>query len=357
MELNIKLIKCFLIFCMLPVLGSCIRDDLSQCAPAFRLEYRYERTGIFGNNELGYYVGSLREYVFDGRDILVAVNDYNVPRDNSSFFSRFDFTPGRYTVISFGNESDYEETERAVIGETSIDDMLIYIHNPQDIPDISDILGTRNVSRSVEDVQDRSDRLYYGYRKFEVTSADNGRRVSMDMTHAHCVLDVRVKWLDNTGHPVGNGNYFMTLKHAPSCYRFSPEFLVYNGSETGIYSSEDEAYSVPDAKRVNYIPSVVSSEQVCYAIRGSVVPDRQRNLLYGQFVTFRFRGDSEILFCVYSGSERVMKEIDLNRFFHEMGIDLHYELWQEYNIQIEINGDEVRVSFVEVDDWTDGGPL
>jgi hypothetical protein len=136
-----------------------------------------------------------------------------------------------------------------------------------------------------------------------------------------------------------------------------PEFLVNNGYENKIYSSEEEAYSVPDAKRVNYIPSVVTADEVCYAIRGSISNSGTGDLLYGEFVTFRFRGDSEILFCIYLEEERVMKEIDLNRFFHETGIDLHYELWQEYSIFIEIDGDKVKVSFVEVEGWEDGGRI
>jgi hypothetical protein len=79
------------------------------------------------------------------------------------------------------------------------------------------------------------------------------------------------------------------------------------------------------------------------------------NILYGQFVTYRYRGDTEIYLSIYSEGKQVMKEIDLLRFFQEMGINLHYSLCQEYAIQLDINGDEVKVSLVQVEDWGDGG--
>jgi hypothetical protein len=40
-----------------------------------------------------------------------------------------------------------------------------------------------------------------------------------------------------------------------------------------------------------------------------------------------------------------------------MGINLHYSLCQEYAIQLDINGDEVKVSLMQLEEWDDGGGL
>jgi hypothetical protein len=52
-----------------------------------------------------------------------------------------------------------------------------------------------------------------------------------------------------------------------------------------------------------------------------------------------------------------MKEICLQDFFKEMHIDLDTDLRQEYNLMFEIDGDKVTISFIETDDWDDGGIL
>lgn len=334
----------YLLLCslLLPAFSSCIMEDPDDCCYNVSLEYRYQRYGTLGNNELGYYMGTLREYVFNEQDILVAINDYNVPHGGDDFFSEQNLSPGRYTVVAFGNKNGRQSTSSEEIGLATRQDLLMAMDNPQD-----------------EGIQGLSDRLYYGYRSFEVAKYGVSR-IAVDMTHAHCVLDVTVRWLDDSGHPLEDGNYTLTLRQVPSLYRFMPEFVVYNGLECAKFDPENEDFQLKDRRRINYIPTINRTEQVKHTILGAVVSGEGRNILYGQFITFRYRSDSHVLLSIWSDTQQVMKEIDLERFFRENGIDLDYSLWQEYGLEIEIDGDTVRVSIagsMSVDDWEDGGEL
>jgi hypothetical protein len=177
-----------------------------------------------------------------------------------------------------------------------------------------------------------------------------------NVTHAHCVLDIMVRWYDGSNNPSSGKEYLMTLKQTPASYGFMPEFVVKNGLEKYQYDAGTEYYSSDNQKGINYIPTVSKDKQSIHVIHGSVNSTKTGNALYGQFITFRYRSDSEVLFCVYSpDGDRLMKEIDLSVFFKSMGIDLDYSLCQEYSLLIDVKGDNVQVSFIEIGDWKDGG--
>jgi hypothetical protein len=336
--------------------GSCNIGNESCCYNV-RLEYRYQRYGTLGSNELGFYISSLKEYVFDGNDVLIKINDYRVPHGAGDFYTEQELKPGRYTVITIGNKGENErvdqemqtrdaQTRDAQVGLTTKQHLLLTLYNPQPIP--------QGVPYDLETphTQGRSDRLYYGYRSFSV-GAYGVSRISIDMTHGHCVLGLTVTWKDNSGHPKQNEEYTFILEQVPSEYHFVPEFLVNNGIESGEYEAEKELYPLRDHRRVNYIPLIDRSDPVSHTAIGTI----NGKTLYGQFVTFRYRNDGKILLSIWSRAEQVMKKIDLNLFFRDMGIDLNHSLFQEYNLQIEIDGDTVRIGLVRVDDWEDGGEL
>ncbi|MDR0541808.1 MAG: FimB/Mfa2 family fimbrial subunit [Dysgonamonadaceae bacterium] len=338
-------------------LSSCDLGAEDDCCYNVRLEYRYQRYGTLGGNELGYYVSSLKEYVFNERDLLVAVNDYKVPHGGGDFFSEQTLSPGRYTVISTGNKNGYEQTGEEVIGETTKQELQLWLDNPQSAP-AAGAFPAPFAQSLMSSIQGRSDRLYYGYRSFTVGEYGVSR-IAVDMTHAHCVLDITARWRDNSGRPVMNGDeYYLTLSQVPSHYSLLPEFLVQGGLDRAVFDEGSELYPHNDRRRINYIPSVSRTEQACHAVQGSVSPNGRGNVLRAQFVTFRYRNDSHALLCIYSANDgQVMKEIDLNRFFTEMGISLDYSLCQEYSLLVEIDGDRVTVSLIQVDDWEDGGTL
>jgi hypothetical protein len=314
---------------IIPLLGlsACLPEDPDDCCYNVRLEYRYQRAGTSGANVLGYYVDSLREYVFDAHDVLRAVNNYRIPTDSGTFFSEQNLSPGLYTVVTFGNKGGYEKTGEETVNVTTRQDLRI-------------------------STEGRSDRLYYGFRSFEV-----GRygisRIAVDMTHAHCVLGITARWIDDTGHPAAGKQYTLNLRQAPSLYRYSPEFLVYNESDEAVFAPEKESYPLRDSRRFNYLPTVDSVVCADLSVRGTT----SSGALHGEFITLRYRSDSHVLLSIRSAGEQVMKEIDLYRYFREMGIRLDYSLCQEYQLLLTIDGDRVSVGMVNVSDWDEGGML
>jgi hypothetical protein len=201
-------------------------------------------------------------------------------------------------------------------------------------------------------IQGRSDRLYYGYRSFSVGEYGISR-LAVDMTHAHCILNITARWKDLSEHPKPGEQYTFVLRQTPSEYRFMPEFLVTGGLEPGTFDAVNEPYPLKDRRRINYVPDISRDDWVSHAVPGSM----SGRELYGQFVTFRYRSDSHVLLSIWSSAGRVMKEIDLHRFFREMNLDLDHSLRQEYSLLIEIDGDTVLVGLVTIDDWDDGGVL
>ena len=344
--------KTFLLLLCLAIMSvSCdIGSDVCDCPYNVQLEYRYHRDGLFGSNELGYYVSSLKEFIFDERDVLIASTSYEVPHGSSEFFSEQAFQPGRYTVITWGNWYSYETAAKeAVVGVTTKQELLMFINHPQ----------TNEKSKAVVDtatVQGYSDRLYYSYRSFTVREFGI-TRIAMDMTNAHCLLNISAVWNDASGHPHTGGEYYFILRQTPSIYHFTPEALVRNRMHPNDYDGQDD-YLHNDNTHVNYIPRESRTDNVVHVSRGTIASEGRRNVLYTQFITFRYRNDAHVMLSIaLADGQPVTKEIDLCRFFSDIGINLSYALLQEYNIRLEITGDRVLVSLVTVDDWDDGGML
>ncbi|MDR2475794.1 MAG: FimB/Mfa2 family fimbrial subunit, partial [Bacteroidales bacterium] len=304
-QLYADIVRLICILLGLLTFSSCILDDENDCCYNVQLEYRYQRYATLGNNELGFYVGKLREYVFNGQDLLVAVNDYLVPHGNDAFFSEQSLLPGRYTVIAIGNKNGSEAITIEQIGVTTRQEILVRLTDVQENPNALRTKKLMNDHRlpdepEITEVHGRSDRLYYGYRTFMVNEYGISR-IAMDMTHAHCVLGVTVRWIDASGHPMAGETYNLTLRQVPSLSRFMPEFLVTNALDAGTFEAETETFPSNDHRRINYIPGLSRVLQVCHTVDGSV----NGNVLYGEFISFRYRSDSHVLLSIYSSTERV----------------------------------------------------
>lgn len=77
----------------------------------------------------------------------------------------------------------------------------------------------------------------------------------------------------------------------------------------------------------------------------------------GSFVSFRYSGSSHPTWSLWRDGERVIKDIDLYKFFHDpkINIDLDHNIAQEFNIVVTVFDEKIVVSLAGTSDWYEGG--
>lgn len=61
---------------------------------------------------------------------------------------------------------------------------------------------------------------------------------------------------------------------------------------------------------------------------------------------------------LYGGGESLLREIDLEKYFRTMQIDLDRNLRQEFSLVVEVDADGgIIVMSAKVSDWNDGGMI
>lgn len=314
-----------MIFCTF-FMFSCIKDNLEDCYNV-QITYRYAREGSTKNMFQGY-IRSVNEYVFDGEGVLCKINVL----PEKANISTHELPPGDYTLISWGNQGDISRVNKNIIniGETSKEDMIMYLNQK--------ILG-------------HSERLYYTYRTFRV----NSRGISYihtDMVQAYCLLNMTIHWRSNP--PNNTKPLYLLYNDITSAYSFMPDW-VYEKDRWDVHIPWMDNYPTRNDNKVHYFPGTKpTSDRVTHRQDVKINVDKK---VKATFVTYRYTNSSSLLLSLYWGDELIMKEIALDRFFREMSIDLEKTLHQEYNLDIEIDGEKVNVSFVSISDWEEGGPL
>lgn len=304
------------------LLFSCINDNLEDCFNT-QITYRYAREGS-PKNVIQSYVHSLNEYIFNSEGILYKVNELPSKRTVSSH----ELPPGEYTLISWANHDNVSQINNLAIGETSKEEILMYI-NKKTTPN--------------------SERLFYTYRTFKV----NERGISYvhaDMVQAYCSLNMSIRWRSTP--PDNTKNLRLVYKQVPHTYSFLPSFV----SERNSWYPHDaglDSYPTKSSAEIHYTPTILPEDDIItYHQDVKINVDKKIN---STFITYRYRNDSPLLLSLYWGDEQIMQEIGLDRFFREMKIDLDKSLYQEYNLEIEIDGKKVNVAFVSLTDWGEGG--
>lgn len=317
-----------------------INDDVEECQYNTRLIYQYDREYTASTNVLSQYVQSLDEYIFDANGVLVQINKLPGYSCFGKYVSETNLPEGKYSVITWGNMGDFSKVNQAQIGVTKREDMLLNLDNAY-----SPLRATA--------YQSNSEKLYYAYRTFSVEKYGVSK-VEVDMSHSHCVLDITVRWKKAEETPA-SGNYYMLLKQLPTQYAFMPEYK-FKDKHVAIHKPEEDEFPKDTDETLYFITTVYGSQQL-KTYRQDVVMNGGR-LLNTQFVSYRYRSNSHELLSIYAADgTQVMKEIDLYRFFRDMDIELDTNLRQEFQINIEIDGNTVIVSLVEVGDWDEGGTI
>ena len=197
-----------------------------------------------------------------------------------------------------------------------------------------------------------TEKLYYGYADFRI--AERGvSRGRVDMVHAHLKLDVTVKWKGRA--PADTGDWYMTLAGIYPEYRFQPEFEV-KGSAYSTYASDDGSGGLTRSGVWYYIPGRPAG---CLPATCKVAAkmDITRTVSV-QFVTYRLASADHPVLQLYGGGVPLLREIDLEKYFRTMQIDLDRNLRQEFSLVVEVDADGgIIVMSAKVSDWNDGGTI
>lgn len=327
------------VLCALALASCHISAPPEECAYNLQMRYRYFREMSDTRNVVDNYVKSIEEYVFDSDGVLFTVNRLPGNSCDGPMVSESTVPDGRYTVVAIGNLASASSLSEAVPGVTTLDEMSLLLNNA--------------VAYSGEGgaMHGDSERLYYGYSTFTVGGLE-ATRLNVDMFHSHCVLSVTVKW--RSGAPESLSDVRISYREVPGGYMFRPGYAM-DGDRWKEYVTGGDSYlSTPVEKRC-YIPGQFADRAMVTHTKEAVMNVDKKILT--QFVTYRYTDDSPLLMSIHSAEGQVMKEIDLQRFFRAAGINLDTNYRQEFDLQFEIDGDNVSVGFVSVSDWDEGGVI
>lgn len=333
----VMIIATLLLLAVSLVVPSCnIDGDLAECPYNARLEYWYTGTGQA--NVLPDYIFRMQEFVFDSLNILRQVNELG---GKKNIAAELDLSPGRYTLVAWGNLDSCSSLNEAEIGRTRLTDILLYANNP--VPPETRV--------NVPLRQQNGELLYYGYTSFTVQSQGVSRQ-RVDMVHAHLKLDITVKWKGKA--PTDTGDMYMSLSGMPSAYGFLPEFEV-KGSPYSTYGTA--ADGSPTRSGVWYYIPERPEDYPLITYEVPVKMDITRTV-NATFISYRIGSDDHPVVRLYGGGKQLLKDIDLYKYFRTMQIDLDENLRQEFSLVMEVDAaGGVIVSSATVSDWVDGGAI
>lgn len=338
--------------------------DLKVCDYNVQLNYHYNMENTTTQNMIDRHIGAIDQYIFDANNVLLKVVPVSKENCNGRMVSEITLPPGRYSVVSWGNPGPSCGVNRAVPGQTTREEMMMMMDNPCGSPLSPDGYNTN------------TDRLYHSYRTFTVPETGI-TRMRIDMTHSHLVLKFRIRWRANA--PDNTDDFAARMRDVSSEYDFMPEFISREERCRPHDCEADDDYRTVCNEVIHHIPRVHQERETRnHNLDVKMTADRE---IHGEFVTFRVRNGYDIVMSLHSGSPdrtrsaqeaadddrnnvpdpdgtmRVMKPINLRRFFESYNIDLDRTLRQEYALDFLIDGDRVTVSGLDIADWEEGGSL
>ena len=333
------------------------RYDDKECDYTVRIFYHYNRENTSRDNVLSTYVKWMTEYIFDENEVLLMIHPLGVDECDGTYFSELDLPPGKYSIITVGNDTSMSEiTDRNAqrapeVGVTRRENMLLSLVN-------------ETGSRSGRGYFDNCGRLYHGYRTFTVASGELSH-VRVDMVHSHCVINYTIRWKNISSTPGNSKDFHVRMDDLPSKYTLMPEYYYPDGVASQHDPATSDLYNRVCLGVIHHIPTVYKPgmlpEGECNIVNhrsGSTMLGRR---VTGRTVTYRLRNDGDVKFSLYGGSTRSgetqwMKNLPINRILQDLGEDLDLTLRQEYDLIFEINDDgTVRTFFAGVADWDEGG--
>ena len=310
---------------LLYMFSSCqMMDERDLCCYNVQLNYRYYRAG---KNEMSSRVSSMKHFLFNSDSILQEV--YDVSGDAVKKLEVI-IPSGDYTMVSFANIGEPSFLNDFIVGQSKMNELELYIDN-----------------LNSDGYQDNSERLFFAYRNFSVAKSGIKYYI-VDCTHAHNILTINVKW--KNASPPSSSRYMMELTKVPGNYQFPVSRWVTIGS----FKSEDN--KIPESTSLLVVHSIPEplERDVEHQTQARFKPNGN---LEGTFITYRYTNQRIPTFCLYGDNGALMKEIDLTKFFQQMGWELTLNIEQEFDLTMTIDGDKVYVSSTNIADWEEGGTI
>lgn len=291
-------------------------DEPSVCPYTIRLEYWYAGSNV--ENVLPIYVDNIRQYLFDSHGKLIATTEL---KGDSVTGWNADLAEGEYTLVLWGNlsQSDRTPVEGGESGELLFEEMKLSAVTDGVPP------GYRG----------NTGRLYYGAATLKVEKG-YGIHQRVYLSHAHAALSVTVRWMTDEAPPL-EGTYRMRLKGIPAIYGFIPGLENTTPAGDGLY----------------YLPQI-SGKVTYHETRAAMNYDEE---MIGEFVTFRYTGNTHEIWSLWAGDEQIVRDLDLSTFFAKLPMDMDRNMEQEFDLLITIYDDRIVVTQATAADWDEGGTI
>lgn len=346
------------LFALVVLSSSCMGlIDLNEnqvCDYSVRLRYDYNVENTSSLNMIDYHVRSLEEYIFDEEGVLIMTN--MVYRDvcDGSWHSDLDLPVGRYSVIAVGNRDtrsriwDERRESEPLEGVTKREDMRMELDNAEEL---------------TGDTHGPSEKLYHGYRTFNVEAGHTGV-VRVDVVHSHLRIKFRVTWKNSTT-PSKKQNYFAQLETVPSHYTLMPEYHYPTGSfECRPHDPRtSDNYERSSDYIIHHIPTV-HQDRTPLTYRHDTYINND-NEMWGEFTAYRVKNETAVELKLYHWDEQTKTTtdlldsgIDLQDFLtNHLKINLNHTLKQDYYLKIEIYNGKAVISWLSISDWDEGGVI
>lgn len=307
------------------VLFSCsFEDEPGLCPYNVRLEYHY--AGAPDVDNLSVYTDVLCQYIFAEDGTLLKADTLT---GQEIFEWKGTLEAGRYTVVTWGNLGTEQQFVPMVPGSVRIEEAGLSTAAEEAPREEAPREGPPREGRG------NTSRLYFGYHALHVLPGESLRR-KLYLTHAHASLHITVRW-DEGLTPPHPGRFSLRLRGIPAEYEYRA------GMEIPM-SNADGAYTMPQTGFLH----------TNHSVRAAMNYEQE---VVGEFVTFRYTSATHPMLSLYREGKPLMKELDLERFFRKLPVELNENTEQEFNLLVLIQKDKITVSEMGATDWEEGGGL
>lgn len=321
-------------------LSGCDLDGpMEECDYGARLQFHYSREG--GKNRIRDYVTTITDYLYDEQGRLMDVTTRTGVRIPQRTFS---LPPGKYTLISWGNQTEKTYVHPSVEPGTQFGDMLLVKNHPHPSGRHGSTGGTRTTAAprgntflekyDASDMpwQQNAERLHYGRADFTVGEFGVTEQ-TVFMGHAYLDLTVTVVGLAGK-----RGEEFE--------FRLDGTHPVYSMDHYRTINAQGYPMHIPEPDRTQNNVHLMSGVRMT-----------GEGALENTLLSYRLTNQSRPVFSVWQGERQVMRNVDLKHFFDTMLIEMDTNECQEFHIRITVDGDNIYVQFVNLGDWIDGGSI